>query len=115
MSHLVKFRAKAALLMVAGGLGLALAGAASAAAADAEAPTLVVRYSTDSLSTHSGVQELYRRIVRAARQVCPETSIRDLRANELARACREQAVSKAIRQINNSQLAALHANSSKSG
>jgi len=121
MSHSVPARtagsrAKLAFLMAAGALGCAMAaGAANAADTSNGAPTLVVRYSTQALTTNSGVQDLYRRIRLAAKQVCPESSVHDLRANEQAEVCRQQAVSKAIQQINNSQLAALHATSSKSG
>ncbi len=117
MSHFVTARtagsrAKLAFLLVAGMLG---AGAASVAAADESAPSLVVRYSNEALTTHVGVQQLYRRIQFAAKQVCPDMSIRDLHSIELVKVCREQAVAKAINQVNNSQLAALHASSSKSG
>ena len=117
MSHFVTARAagsrpKLALLLVAGVLG---AGVASASAPDEVAPSMVVRYSNEALTSDAGVQQLYRRIQFAARQVCPEISIRDLRSSERAKVCREQAVAKAIHQVNNSQLAALHATSSKSG
>ncbi|MEP6549238.1 MAG: UrcA family protein [Gammaproteobacteria bacterium] len=132
MSHFVTARAagsraKFALLLMAGALGT---GAAGAAFSDAKAPgvdtpgvdtpgvdtpTLVVRYSNEELTSNVGVQKLYRRIQLAAKQVCPDTSVRDLRGIELARICREQAVAKAIHQVNNSQLAALYAISSKSG
>jgi len=118
MSHFVTARAagsraKLALLMVAGGFGCAMG--AGVANADTDVPSTVVRYSTEALTTNSGVEDLYRRIRFAAKQVCPESSVQDLRANELARVCRQQAVSRAIQKINNSQLAALHATTSKSG
>jgi UrcA family protein len=117
MSHFVKPRAagtgvKFALLMVA---GAALGAGAASAATPQDAPSKVVRYSTDELATNSGVTDLYRRIKIAARQVCPADAIRDLKTNALVEECRRQAVSRAIQQVNNSQLAALHATSSKSG
>ncbi|MEP6885969.1 MAG: UrcA family protein [Gammaproteobacteria bacterium] len=112
MRHFVTSRAKLALLLVAGALG---AGAASAGSLDTDVPGLVVRYSSEALTTHAGVKDLYRRIQFAAKKVCPEASIRDLRSIGVARVCREQAVANAIHQINNSQLAALNATSSKSG
>ena len=121
MSHFVTARdagskAKLALLMVAGGLGCALgAGAASADSVAAVAPTRVVHYSTEALTSNSGLQDLYRRIQIAAKQVCPDAYSRDLRANELVKVCRQQAVANAVHQINNSQLAAVHASSSKNG
>jgi UrcA family protein len=60
------------------------------------------------------VQDLYHRIVRAAREVCPDQS-RDLAAQATVRQCREQAVAHAIQEINNSELAALYVTSSKRG
>ncbi len=108
-------RAKLALLVVAGSLGCILAGLASADTVNADAPTRVVRYSTEALSNNDGLQDLYRRIQFAAKQVCPDSYSKDLHASQLVKACREQAVANAIHQINNSQLAALHASSSKKG
>jgi UrcA family protein len=107
------FRFKAALLMFAGSLGAAMA--AGAATVDNDVPSLVVRYDSQSLTTDSGVQQLYRRILGAAKEVCPEESIRDLGANARVRACRAQAVAQAIQHIDNTRLAALYASSSKSG
>ena len=121
MSYFVKPRAAAALgkstlLMAAAALSCALgAGTATAATADRNAPSLVVHFSSDTLATHTGVEDLYRRIVLAARHVCPAGSIRELKTNELMDQCRKEAVSRAIQKVNNSQLAALHANSTKSG
>jgi UrcA family protein len=107
-------RAKLALLVVAGSFGCVLA-AGLANAANADAPTRVVRYSTETLTSNDGLQDLYRRIQFAAKQVCPDSYSKDLHANQLVKACREQAVANAIHQINNPQLAALHDSSSKKG
>lgn len=117
MSHFVTARTtQLALLMAAGSLGCLLgAGAASADTVNADAPSRVVRYSTEALTSNDGLQDLYRRIQFAAKQVCPDSFSRDLHANELVKACRQLAVTNAIHQINNSQLAALHAGSSKNG
>jgi UrcA family protein len=106
-------RFKIAMLMAAGSLGFAMA--AGAATVDSDAPSLVVKYTTQSLSTDVGVQQLYRRILGAAKQVCPEQSIRDLGANARVRACRAQAVARAIQQIDNTRLATLYDSNSKSG
>jgi UrcA family protein len=107
-------KAKLAFLMLAGTVGCAMgAGAANAAAVDEAVPSIVVRYSRDSLAHQDGVRDLYRRIVIAARQVCPADESRELAANARVAACRQQAVSRAIQQIHNSQLAALHATGGK--
>jgi UrcA family protein len=109
-------RFKFALLMLMGGLSCAMAvGTASAATVDSDVPSLVVRYNSQTLATDSGVQDLYRRIVRAAKQVCPEILGQDLRSYGRAQQCRAQAVANAINQINNSRLAALYATRLKSG
>jgi UrcA family protein len=112
-------RFKFALTMLIGSLGAALAagaaGAAGAATVDNDALSLVVRYDSQILTTDSGVQHLYRRILGAAEQVCPEENIRDLGANARVRACRAQAVAHAIQQIGNTRLATLYAASAKSG
>jgi UrcA family protein len=120
MSHLItarapSSRAKFALLMlgsVAAVLGL---GAASAATPNSDVPSIVVKFSELSLSTDAGVNELYRRLTVAAKQVCPITEIRDLQSVRLAEQCRDQAVARAIQKIDNSRLAALHASHSKNG
>ncbi len=119
MSHSTTFKvtvpparlALVALGALAGALG---AGFAGAAAGD-DVPSIVVKYSDQSLSSDSGVKDLYAQIVRAAKQVCPDPSIRDLRAEKLAEQCRNQAVARAIRKVDNAQLAALYATRSKNG
>jgi UrcA family protein len=106
-------RFKVALLVLTGSLGFAMA--AGAATVDNGAPSLVVRYSTQSLATEGGVQQLYRRILGAAKEVCAEDSVRDLTAHARIEACRAQAVAHAIQHIDNTRLATLYAGSSKSG
>jgi UrcA family protein len=109
-------RSKIAFLMLTGGLGCATVfGTASAATPDNDVPSIVVRYSSQTLATDHGVQQLYGQIVRAARQVCPDAMIRDLGAAARVQQCRQQAVARAIHQIDNPELAALYATSSKRG
>jgi UrcA family protein len=106
-------RAKYALLLIAGGLGCALGAGAASAAGNDDVPRLAVHYTRESLASDSGVRDLYRRIISASRRVCPDADLRDLGAIAQVNACREQAVSRAIEQVNNSQLAALHASGLK--
>jgi UrcA family protein len=122
MNHFTTFKAagrgaKLALVglgAVAGVLGI---GTASAATTDSDAPSIVVKYSEQSLGTDSGVKALYAQIVRASKQVCPSApeSIRDLRLQTLIEECRDQAISRAIAKIDNAHLAALYAAHSKNG
>lgn len=108
MSHF-----KLALLAMGSLAGALSVGAANAAGTDGDVPTAVVRYSDLSLSSDSGVRELYHRIVRASEKVCPDASTRFLSAQARVKECRSQAVARAIHQIDNSQLAALYAAHSK--
>ena len=121
MSHFTSFKAAGpgaklalAALAAAGVLGI---GTASAATTDSDAPSIVVKYSEQSLGTDSGVKALYAQIVRASKQVCPSApeSIRDLRLQTLIEECRDQAISRAIAKIDNAHLAALYAAHSKNG
>ena len=120
MSHVITARgagsrAKFALLMLGSLVGVLGLGAANAATRDSDVPTIVVKFSELSLSTDAGVNALYHRILYAARQVCPNVSIRDLAGYQQVEQCRDQAVARAIRQIDNSQLAALYASRAKNG
>jgi len=103
----------ATAILGAGLAGVLCAGAAGAATADSDLPTVVVHYSDLTLGTDSGVNQLYRRIVFAAKQVCPDES--DLRLQSRVQACRDQAVARAIEQIHNPRLAALYAAHAKNG
>jgi UrcA family protein len=103
------------LLLLVGLAGTLAVGAAGAATPASDVPSVVVKYSEQSLATDSGVNELYRRIVRAANQVCPDASGRGLAARLQADSCRSEAVARAVRQIDNSRLAALYAGRSKNG
>jgi len=121
MSHFITARTpgsrfKFVLGVLAGSLAGAMGtGLASAATSDADVPSIVVRYSGQSLGTESGVQLLYHRIVVAARQVCPEETVRNLAAHAMAQQCRQQAIARAVQQINNPRLAAMHARNTKNG
>jgi UrcA family protein len=118
MSHFTPVKAtrpgaKLALVALGALVGALGVGTASAAGTDSDVPSIVVKYSDQTLATDSGVKDLYAQIVRAAKQVCPDISIRDLRLQYEVKQCRDQAIAKAIRKIDNSQLAALYAAHSK--
>jgi UrcA family protein len=122
MSHFTTFKAagpgaKLALVALGAAAGVLGVGTASAAATDSDVPSVVVKYSPQSLGTDSGVKALYARIVRASKQVCPEVpaSIRSLRLQMLVEQCQDQAIARAIHEIDNAQLAALYAAHSKNG
>lgn len=81
----------------------------NARAANAETPELKVNYSDLNLSTEKGSLALYGRIVAASYKVCVADDIRDLRAVSAAKVCREQAVAKAVRDVNSPMLASVYA------
>ena len=108
-------RAKFGLLLLGSIAGIMAAGGASAARLDSDAPSVVVKYSEQSLATDDGVDALYRQITAAARQVCPDAWTRDWGLKAQAQRCRNEAIARAIRQIDSSRLAALHAARSKNG
>lgn len=87
----------------------AIGAVGNARAANAETPELTVHYSDLNLSTEKGSLALYGRIVAAAYKVCVADDIRDLRAVAAARVCREQAVAKAVRDVNSPMLASVYA------
>lgn len=85
--------------------------AASAAQPAADSPQTTVYYSWLDLSSDQGTQALYRRIVSAARTVCPASDSRDLAAFAASRECQREAVSRAIHRIGSARLAAVYSRS----
>ena len=108
-------RARVALVLLGSLAGVMAAGAAGAATPDSGVPSVVVKFDALTLDTDSGVNQLYRRIESAAKRVCPDGTMGDLMAHQRVEQCRQQAVARAIQQIDNPRLAALHAVRSKSG
>jgi UrcA family protein len=108
-------RARVALVLLGSLAGVMAAGAAGAATPDSDVRSVVVKFGDLTLDTDSGVNQLYRRIVFAASRVCPDDGMRDLMAHQRIEQCRKQAIARAIQQIDNPRLAALHAVRSKSG
>jgi UrcA family protein len=109
-------RPKITLMMLLCGLvSAASVGAASAAAGDGDVPSIAVRFSQESLATDAGARQLYRRLIAAAEEVCPNNSVGNRWVTGEVAQCRKQAVARAVSQINSPRLAALYASSSKSG
>lgn len=102
-------RLRAALAFTVLGAGAVIGTVGSAQAATVDSPTIKVRYADLNLSTEQGSRVLYARIVAAARQVCVADDIRDLHAFNAAKACREQAIAQAVRDVNSPMLASVHA------
>jgi len=98
-----------AACLLAGPLGVAQAAPAR------DVPQVVVSYGDLDLSSSDGVRELYRRIAAAAGEVCPYADARELGQVAVNRACRNAAISRAVRQVNSPQLVALRAEHVKHG
>jgi UrcA family protein len=112
------FIPKSALLLV-GAIGYVMAAGAASAADPAgdpagDPPSIVVRFSSDELTTDSGAHAVYRRLVAAANKVCPENDY-SIWLRERVQACRDQAIARAVAQINNPRLAAQQVTASNRG
>jgi UrcA family protein len=92
------------------GLTFALAPVARASDAGTDVPRLEVKYSDLDLATEQGARTLYRRIATAARGVCPrgEGSIIP-KMDEISRTCINEAISRAVREVNSPRLAEVEA------
>jgi len=98
-----------AVSLLAGSLGVAHAASAQ------NLPQVVVSYGDLDLSSSDGVRELYKRIDFAASQVCPYPNAREIAQVALNRSCRNEAISRAVRDVKSPQLVALRAEHVKRG
>ncbi len=94
--------------VLAGFASIGTAAMANAAAPADDLPQVAVKYGDLDLTSSRGAQLLYRRIVGAAEQVCPRADARDLAAWSKSRACREEAIARAVERVPSGQLAALY-------
>jgi UrcA family protein len=99
----------ACLVALAGCVFVATADAAGVVTANSGVPSVVVRYNDLNLASDQGAQALYRRLSGAARRVCPVENARDLGEFSRSRGCQTEAIARAVQEINNPRLAALHA------
>lgn len=102
-------------LLLGGIIGAAGIGAASAAAPDEEVPSRVVKYDPASLSTDRGARAVYRKIVAAAKAVCPTDAGSPRLPSMAVVACRKQSIARAVLKINDPRLAAIHSRLSGTG
>ena len=78
-------------------------------AADVDAvPAVSVSYEGLDLSTKQGAQILYTRLQGAARQVCSDFDGRELSRRAKWRACYNDALSRAVSQVNQATVTNLH-------
>lgn len=103
------------MMLVCGIVGAASIGTVSAAAADEDVPSVAVHYSSQSLDTESGARALYRRIVNAAAEVCPQDLSSPHFISDAVKQCREQSIARAVFKVNSPKLVAVYATNSKKG
>lgn len=101
-------------LLAACGLGAASYGVV-AATPQSDVPMFSVHYTDLDLSTDQGVRELYRRISMAASRVCPSVEVGRLTETTQVATCRAEAISKAVKAINNAHLAEIAAGKTHAG
>jgi UrcA family protein len=87
-------------------------GAVSAATTEDDAMSIKVHYNAQSLDTDSGAKSLYRQLVKAAVEVCPQDASPHL-ISSAVRQCREESVARAVNKIHNEKLAAVYAANAK--
>jgi UrcA family protein len=107
---------KFTLLMVLSGLiGASCASAVDAATPDDPPPGIAVQYDPQSLATDMGAKAVYQRLVKAAEAVCPDPFTGSRLVSIATEQCRQRAMARAVRQINNPRLAALCGSRGKTG
>ena len=93
-------------------LGLLAACMAGASVAHTEAAgvrSVEVKYSDLNMQSLDGARALHRRLVAAARQVCPDAYARDLAVAMAGRRCIDAAVDRAVEAVAQPKLAQVHA------
>jgi UrcA family protein len=76
---------------------------------DAEPVKKTVTYGDLNLANPQGIEQLYRRIVGAAQQVCDALNGRSLQAKEQFSICTKQSIARAVSAVDQPALTALHA------
>ncbi len=74
--------------------------------------SVTVHYNAQSLDTDSGARAVYRKLVKAAVEVCPQDDSAHF-IRSAVRQCREESVARAVYKINNQRLAAVYAANAK--
>jgi len=95
------------LVAAAAVLGVLVAPAGAVAEAP-DTPAVAVRYGDLDLGRDTDVQALYTRLRAAAARVCGPVETRDLARHAAWRECRDSALARAVDQLGNARLAALH-------
>ena len=90
-------------------LAVCITGAAVAHAEAAGVRSVEVKYSDLNMQSLEGARALHRRLVAAARQVCPDAYSKDLAVAMAGRRCIDAAVDRAVEAVAQPKLAQVHA------
>jgi UrcA family protein len=96
------------LLALALGVLTGLPVAAAAGAPTAAVPRVTVRVGDLDLESRAGIAALYQRLSRASRAVCASLDGRTLRERQAYEQCRRDSIERAVHDVGNSDLLALH-------
>jgi UrcA family protein len=102
-------------MLICGIVSAAGVGVAVAATGEGDVPAVAVKYDPMSLTSDRGARQLYSRLKNAAAEVCPQYAGGGLLVSAAIQACRDQAVARAVLQINNPRLVAVYRSSIKNG
>jgi UrcA family protein len=80
----------------------------ASAQAEDEVPQRVVKFGDLDLSKQQATHDLYERLKRASRAVCSSLDGRSLKEVAMHSDCYETALNRAVEQVNNGALTALH-------
>ena len=110
MNTTVQNTARAAVLFLCGAIAVCTL-QVTAQAADDGLPSRRVSYADLDISKPAGAKVLYRRIVRAAKEVCQSNGMDPFGASQLINRCVDQAIDKAVKDVDSTALTALRPNS----
>lgn len=75
---------------------------------EATVPAVTVEFADLDLARGAGVEILYQRLRSAAKSVCGTSDGRDLTGTQAWRKCVDEALDKAVAEVNNEQLTDIH-------
>ena len=105
MNHPSHRKLLASLVLAALATGATSAFAGDHAPVNTDVPRVAVHYGDLNVDSVAGQRALQRRIERAARNVCPDSDARDLRARTVAQQCQRQAIAEAMRVVGEQRVA----------
>jgi UrcA family protein len=110
MNTTIQNTARAAAFLLCGAIALCTV-QVTAQAADAGPPSKTVSYADLDISKPAGAKVLYRRIVRAANEVCELTGFYSFGATQVMNHCIDYAIDNAVKGVGSPALSALRPSS----